>query len=250
MGAGKKTTSCSRAIAVLALALGARRLRRGRGRRRQRRGGRPTAKAGPVKGELTISNWPGYIDPGPNGTVAEFEKETGVNVNYIEDINSNDAFFGKLQPLLEQGESGGRSVFVVTDCMAQQMHDLGYLQEIDHADLPTVFENLLPSPGEPRVRPGTQVLGAMAGRHDRDLGRYLEGAGDQIGQRPLRPEIQGQSDDAGRTPGNAGAGDARRRGRPRDRRRRRVAGGDRQTRTPPPIPVRSAASPATTTPRT
>ncbi|HET8862964.1 MAG TPA: hypothetical protein VFM94_06925, partial [Solirubrobacterales bacterium] len=27
-----------------------------------------TAKGGPAKGELTISNWPGYIDPGPNGT--------------------------------------------------------------------------------------------------------------------------------------------------------------------------------------
>src|SRR5690348_10883541 len=37
-----------------------------------------TAKAGPVKGELTISNWPGYIDPGKSGTVAEFEGKTGV----------------------------------------------------------------------------------------------------------------------------------------------------------------------------
>ncbi len=26
-----------------------------------------TAKAGPVSGELTISNWPGYVDPGPEG---------------------------------------------------------------------------------------------------------------------------------------------------------------------------------------
>jgi spermidine/putrescine transport system substrate-binding protein len=104
-----------------------------------------TAKAGPVKGNLTISNWPGYIDPGKKGTVAEFEKETGVNVNYIEDINENDAFFGKLQPQLEQGESGGRSIFVVTDWMAKQMYDLGYLQEIDHGDLPTVFANMLPS---------------------------------------------------------------------------------------------------------
>jgi len=111
------------------------------------------AKAGPVKGELTISNWPGYIDPGPNGTVAEFEKATGVNVSYIEDINSNDAFFGKLQPQLEQGESGGRSVFVAADYMAKQMHDLGYLQEIDHADLPTVFENLLPSLESPAFDP-------------------------------------------------------------------------------------------------
>ncbi|HEX5375760.1 MAG TPA: spermidine/putrescine ABC transporter substrate-binding protein [Solirubrobacterales bacterium] len=112
-----------------------------------------TAEAGPVSGNLTISNWPGYIDPGPKGTVAEFEDETGVGVDYIEDINSNDGFFGKLQPQLEQGESGGRSIFVVADYMAKQMHDLGYLQEIDHADLPTVFKTLLPSLESPDFDP-------------------------------------------------------------------------------------------------
>ena len=112
-----------------------------------------TAKGGPAKGELTISNWPGYIDPGPKGTVVEFEDKTGVSVDYIEDINSNDAFFGKLQPQLEQGESGGRSVFVVADYMAEQMHDLGYLQEIEHKDLPTVFQTLLPSLRSPEFDP-------------------------------------------------------------------------------------------------
>jgi spermidine/putrescine transport system substrate-binding protein len=111
------------------------------------------AKGGPATGKLTISNWPGYIDPGPKGTVAEFEKETGVDVDYIEDINSNDGFFGKLQPQLEQGESGGRSIFVVADYMAKQMHDLGYLQKIDHSDLPTAFETLLPSLRSPAFDP-------------------------------------------------------------------------------------------------
>ncbi|HEY8501176.1 MAG TPA: hypothetical protein VIL21_00690, partial [Solirubrobacterales bacterium] len=34
------------------------------------------AEGGKAEGELTISNWPGYIDPGKNGTVAEFEDKT------------------------------------------------------------------------------------------------------------------------------------------------------------------------------
>ena len=106
------------------------------------------------RGKLTISNWPGYIDPGKNGTVAKFEDETGVSVDYIEDVNENETFFGKLQPLLEQGESGGRSIFVVTDWMAKQMYDLGYLQEIDHADLPTVFANMRPQLEDPAFDPG------------------------------------------------------------------------------------------------
>ncbi|HEX5929654.1 MAG TPA: spermidine/putrescine ABC transporter substrate-binding protein [Solirubrobacterales bacterium] len=113
-----------------------------------------TAKAGPVKGDLTISNWPGYIDPGKEGTVAEFEKETGVSLKYIEDVNDNNDFLGKLQPQLEQGESGGRSIFVVTDWMAKLMYDLGYVQEIDPDDLPTVFETMVPSLRDPSFDPG------------------------------------------------------------------------------------------------
>jgi spermidine/putrescine transport system substrate-binding protein len=103
-----------------------------------------TAESGPVEGELTISNWPGYIDPGKDGSVAEFEEETGATVKYIEDINSNLQFFGKLQPLLDQGESGGRDIVVVTDWMAKRMYDLGYLQEINPDDIATVLENLSP----------------------------------------------------------------------------------------------------------
>ena len=102
------------------------------------------AESGPVEGELTVSNWPGYIDPGKNGSVAEFEEQTGATVNYIEDINSNLQFFGKMQPLLDQGESGGRDIIVVTDWMAKRMYDLGYLEEINPDDIPTVVDNLAP----------------------------------------------------------------------------------------------------------
>jgi spermidine/putrescine transport system substrate-binding protein len=102
------------------------------------------AESGPVEGELTISNWPGYIDPGKDGSVAEFEEKHGVTVNYIEDIPSNIQFFGKMQPLLDQGESGGRDIIVVTDWMARRMYDLGYLQEINPDDIPTALENLAP----------------------------------------------------------------------------------------------------------
>jgi spermidine/putrescine transport system substrate-binding protein len=102
------------------------------------------AKAGPVEGRITISNWPGYVVPGRNGTVNEFERETGVSVKYIEDISDNVVFFNKLKPLLDRGRSGDRSLFVVTDWMAKRMYDLGYLQELNHDDLPTVFENILP----------------------------------------------------------------------------------------------------------
>jgi spermidine/putrescine transport system substrate-binding protein len=103
-----------------------------------------TAESGPVEGKLTISTWPGYIDPGKEGSVAEFEDRTGVEVDYVEDVNSNIQFFGKMQPLLDQGESGGRDIIVVTDWMAKRMYDLGYLEEINPDDIPTVLDNLAP----------------------------------------------------------------------------------------------------------
>jgi spermidine/putrescine transport system substrate-binding protein len=102
------------------------------------------AKGGPASGSVLISNWPGYVDPGPEGTIPQFEQQSGLQVEYKEDVNDNVVFFNKLKPQLDQGSSGGRSLFVVTDWMAKRMYDLGYLQEINHADLPTVFQNILP----------------------------------------------------------------------------------------------------------
>ncbi len=113
-----------------------------------------TARPGPVKGEFNISNWVGYIDKGENNAIARFEqKYPGTTVNYTEDVNDNVEFFGKLQPQLDKGESGGRSMFVVTDWMAKQMYDLGYLQEIDYADVPNVEANLKESLRSPEFDP-------------------------------------------------------------------------------------------------
>ncbi|MGE5745633.1 MAG: ABC transporter substrate-binding protein [Solirubrobacterales bacterium] len=112
------------------------------------------AKGGTPSGSVLISNWPGYIDPGSNGTVASFQQQTGVKTTYEEDINDNNVFFNKLKPELDQGSSGGRSLFVVTDWMAKRMWDLGYLQEINHSDLPTVFQNILPQIEKSKEDPG------------------------------------------------------------------------------------------------
>jgi spermidine/putrescine transport system substrate-binding protein len=109
-----------------------------------------TAQGGDPSGELTISNWPLYID---KNTVANFEEETGVSVKYIEDINDNTEFFGKLRPQLAQGESGGRSIIVPTDWMAAKMYDLGYVQNLDKSAIPNVEENLISSLQSPSFDP-------------------------------------------------------------------------------------------------
>jgi spermidine/putrescine transport system substrate-binding protein len=44
-----------------------------------------------------------------------FEEETGITVNYNDEINDNAAFFGELQPQLEAGQDTGRDIIVITN---------------------------------------------------------------------------------------------------------------------------------------
>jgi spermidine/putrescine transport system substrate-binding protein len=111
---------------------------------------------GPVAGTLTISQWPLYVDPGKNGSVAEFEQKTGVDVQYTEDINDNVEFFGKMQPLLAKGQSGGRDLITVSDWLANKMYQLGYIQRLDYSKLPNVKKNLIPQLRHPAADPHRQ----------------------------------------------------------------------------------------------
>ena len=114
-------------------------------------GGASTAMAeGQPSGTLTISNWPFYID---NDTVPDFEKATGLSVKYTEDVNDNAEFFGKMQPLLSEGEAGGRDIMVVTDWMANKMNKLGYLQDFDQEAVKPAMDNLVPALQSPTFDP-------------------------------------------------------------------------------------------------
>ena len=111
----------------------------------------PVAEAeGEPSGDLAIANWSFYID---RKTVPEFEQETGISVDYVEEVNDNNDFFGKVQPQLERGESGGRDIFVLTDWMAKKMFDAGYLQRLDKEALEPAFANLLPALESPSFDP-------------------------------------------------------------------------------------------------
>ncbi len=109
-----------------------------------------TATGGNPSGNLQISNWPLYID---GKTISEFDKATGTTTKYTEDVNDNNEFFGKVQPLLSQGDSGGRSIVVVTDWMAEKMYELGYIQNFDKDELTVAQDNLIPSLQSPEFDP-------------------------------------------------------------------------------------------------
>jgi len=141
------------AVAALAVALGLGACGGGSGGGIEGGGSTEAAKVeleGKPSGSLTISNWPLYID---KQTVPDFEKATGVSVKYVEDINSNEEYFNKMQPILAKGESGGRSMMVLADYEVTKMHELGYVQELDKSALPNVEKYLNKSLRHPSFDP-------------------------------------------------------------------------------------------------
>ena len=101
--------------------------------------------------ELVFSNWPEYIDikGGRMPTLEQFETETGIEVTYNTDINDNVEFFGKVKDQLGSCEPIGRDIITMTDDTAGRMIALGWMQELDKANLPNVEANLIDSLSSP-----------------------------------------------------------------------------------------------------
>ena len=83
--------------------------------------GEPSEAKAIAKGEIAdslyVANWPLYIEE-DRGTLKEFEKKYGAKVKYVEEVNDNTEFFGKVRQQYDRGDSGGRDIHVVTDWMA------------------------------------------------------------------------------------------------------------------------------------
>src|SRR5687767_4795966 len=101
-----------------------------------------TIAKGEISDSLYFANWPLYIEE-DRGTLKEFEQEYGTKVRYVEEINDNTEFFGKVRQQYDRGDSGGRDIHVVTDWMAARMMRLGYVQKFDKAEMPNVQANLI-----------------------------------------------------------------------------------------------------------
>jgi spermidine/putrescine transport system substrate-binding protein len=98
---------------------------------------------------IVFSNWPLYIDINDktkkHPSIQQFDAKYKVNVRYLEDINDNDSFFGKIEGPLSQGQSIGRDIVVLTDSsgLPARMIQLGWLEKLDKSALPNIA-NLQP----------------------------------------------------------------------------------------------------------
>ena len=102
---------------------------------------------------MHFSNWPLYLDEKKvkrggkkvttYPTLADFEKQTGIKVDYVTDVNDNSEFFGIVRNQLADCKSTGRDIMTLTDWMAARMVDLGWLQKLDKSKIPNVGANLV-----------------------------------------------------------------------------------------------------------
>ncbi|MFI8242263.1 extracellular solute-binding protein [Streptomyces sp. NPDC085866] len=109
--------------------------------------------------KLTWANWPLYIDtdddnPNKRPTLEAFGKRTGISVDYVEEINDNDEFFGKISPALMNHQSTGRDLIVISDWMCARFVRLGWVQRMDRAHQPNVAKYLDPLLRSPAFDPG------------------------------------------------------------------------------------------------
>ena len=94
-----------------------------------------TAEGGAATGDLLYYNWADYVNP---ETYKTFASDTDVSVKK-DFYESNEELQAKLQ-----GGARGFDLIVPTGYMVQILAEAGLLQELDHAEMPNVDENIDP----------------------------------------------------------------------------------------------------------
>jgi spermidine/putrescine transport system substrate-binding protein len=123
-------------------------------------GGGGGGSEGELKDVLNFSNWELYIDtPWARQhkripTLQQFTKQTGIKVNYYEDVNSNPEYFAKVQGRLSRGQGIGRDIFVSTDNdrPVGEYVSNGWVQKLDKSLIPN-FSNLIAAQQHPPFDP-------------------------------------------------------------------------------------------------
>jgi len=121
------------------------------------------ASSSKVNKVMNFANWPYYIDTPQTlkaagihkpTTLKEFEKQTGIKVNYYEEVNSNPEYFAKVQGRLSKGEGIDRDIIVSTDndrFLGDYISNK-WAQKLDKSLIPNI-KNLIPAQQHPPFDP-------------------------------------------------------------------------------------------------
>ena len=123
--------------------------------------GTTSTQEGPASGTLRISNWPLYM---ADGFVADFQKATGITVDYKEDFNDNEQWFAKVKEPLSRKQDIGADLAVPTTFMAVRLHSLGWLNDL--GDIPNkknIRQDLLEASVDPGRKFSAPYMSGMVG---------------------------------------------------------------------------------------
>jgi len=121
-------------------------------------GGGNTTVAHKLAKTLHFSNWTLYMDTNKKKhtfpSLLEFQRKYGVHVDYVEDINDNAGFFGKIQGALSRGQSIHRDIVVLTDNdrYLALMIKKGWVEKLDKSAIPNM-KNLVDVQKHPNFDP-------------------------------------------------------------------------------------------------
>ncbi|HKY25941.1 MAG TPA: spermidine/putrescine ABC transporter substrate-binding protein [Gaiella sp.] len=111
-------------------------------------GGAGGGVSGGSSDTLRFANWQLYIDidekTKKSPTLQQFTAQTGIPVEYFEEINSNDEYFGKIQGPLSKGDGIDREIIVLTDNSRYPGLMIGeeWVLELDREQIPNI-DNLI-----------------------------------------------------------------------------------------------------------
>lgn len=148
-------------------------------------------------GEINWGNWTYYLDFDDKEqiypTLWEFMETTNIRVNYYEDIDDNNTFYGKIKDQLELNQDIGYDVFCPTDWMVGRLIGDKQIQKFDKANMPNVVANMLPSFDNLNVDVGRNYSvpwqGVMAGFV---WNKELVPGGIKVLDDLLKPELKGR----------------------------------------------------------
>jgi spermidine/putrescine transport system substrate-binding protein len=125
--------------------------------------GTTSTQDGPASGTLRISNWPLYM---ADGFVADFQKATGITVDYKEDFNDPEQWFAKVKEPLSRKQDIGADLAVMPTFLMVRLHNLGWLNDISDASLPNkknLRADLLEASADPGRKYSAPYMSGLVG---------------------------------------------------------------------------------------
>lgn len=156
-----------------------------------------SAGNGTASNGLVWGNWTYYLDFDEETqtypTLERFISDTGIQVDYFEDIDDTNTFYAKIRDQLELDQFPGYDTFCFGDPVLARLIEKEQIQRLDLNAMPNVTANVLPHLREQAADPGLQyTVPWQSGMTGLCYNQKLYPKGVETIDDLLRPELHGK----------------------------------------------------------